>query len=90
MDRSLILKGWTGGNPSLIYGTLCVYPRCVYPMCTQGTRQLPHLGQTILVVGSHWVTNITINFATKFATRNKLGLIPIFATKYFQLSNLQM
>ena len=30
---------------------------------------------------SNWVTNITINFATKFATKNEMGLIPIFATK---------
>ena len=48
----------------------------------------------IFRVRSHWVTNIAINcttkFATKFVTKNEMGLIPIFATKYLRLSNLQM
>ena len=48
----------------------------------------------IFRVRSHWVTNIAINcttkFATKFVTKIEMGLIPIFATKYLRLSNLQM
>ena len=36
----------------------------------------------VLMVRSHSATNIAINFATKFATKNEIGLIPIFATKY--------
>ena len=44
----------------------------------------------IISVRSHWGTYIAINVATTFATKNVMGLIPIFVTKYLQLSNLQM
>ena len=58
---------------------------------SEQVNYLTRLNENFFVrVRSHWATNIAINCATRFATKIEMGLITIFATKYLQLSNLQM